>query len=123
MNDLKSRLRNLREQNKLTRKQLGGRISASHDQIYNWETGRGAPDVQTLGKIAAMLRVKTDWLLGKVASPIDPLVPSRPAEASDFFTENIGENFLQAANPAYNRTEKTDNIKIIGKVKKMVRQY
>lgn len=34
-----------------------------------------------------------------------------------------GEVFLQATNPSYNRTEKADNIKIVGKVKKTVREY
>ena len=34
-----------------------------------------------------------------------------------------GEVFLQATNPSYNRTEKADNVKIVGKVKKTVREY
>ena len=34
-----------------------------------------------------------------------------------------GEVFLQATNPSYNRTEKADNVKIVGKVKKTVRDY
>ncbi len=34
-----------------------------------------------------------------------------------------GEVFLQATNPSYNRTEKADNVKIVGKVKQTVRKY
>ena len=75
MNEFKNVLRSLREQKKLTRKELSEFTKASHDQIYNWETGRGEPDASTLSRLAEFFGVTTDYLLGRVSSPTDELVP------------------------------------------------
>lgn len=75
MNEFKNVFRSLREQKKLTRKELSEFTKASHDQIYNWETGRGEPDASTLSRLAEFFGVTTDYLLGRVSSPTDELVP------------------------------------------------
>ena len=75
MSELKIMLRNLRENKKLTRKELSELTKASHDQIYNWETGRGEPDASMLSRLAEFFCVSTDYLLGRVDNPTDELVP------------------------------------------------
>ena len=65
MNDLQSRIRILREENKLTRAEMSEKIRSSHDQIYNWESGRGEPDSDMLKQIAETFSVSVDWLVGK----------------------------------------------------------
>lgn len=92
MNDLKSRLRILRENKKLTRKELSELTSASQDQIYNWETGRGEPDSVSLSRLADFFCITTDYLLGRVSSPADSLVPTT--------TEPLDPNEEQIGNPA-----------------------
>ena len=91
MNEFKNVFRSLREQKKLTRKELSEFTKASHDQIYNWETGRGEPDASTLSRLAEFFGVTTDYLLGRVSSPTDELVPERPATRADFEGEIIGD--------------------------------
>ena len=89
MNEFKNVFRSLREQKKLTRKELSEFTKASHDQIYNWETGRGEPDASTLSRLAEFFGVTTDYLLGRVASPADELVPIT-TEPLDPSIERIG---------------------------------
>ena len=76
MSELSTRLRTLREKKKLTRKELSEFTGASQDQIYNWETGRGEPDSLSLSRLADRFSVTTDYLLGRVDSPTDSLVPT-----------------------------------------------
>lgn len=90
MSELKVRLRNLRENRKLTRKELSEFTKASHDQIYNWETGRGEPDASTLSRLASYFNVTTDYLLGRVSDPHDELVPTT-TEPLDPSIERIGD--------------------------------
>ena len=65
LNDLQSRIRILREESKLTRAEMSEKIRSSHDQIYNWESGRGEPDSEMLKRISDTFNVSVDWLVGK----------------------------------------------------------
>ncbi len=65
MSEFKTIFRNLREEKKLSRKELSELINASQDQIYNWETGRGEPETAMLPRIASFFGVSLEFLFGK----------------------------------------------------------
>ena len=103
MSELSTRLRTLREKKKLTRKELSEFTGASQDQIYNWETGRGEPDSLSLSRLADHFSVTTDYLLGRVDSPTDSLVPAT--------TEPLAPTIERANNPAMD--EILDNLQLM----------
>ena len=105
MSELKVRLRNLREIKKLTRKELSEFTRASHDQIYNWETGRGEPDASTLSRLAEFFGVSTDYLLGRVDNPTDELVTTT--------TEPLDPNAIYMNDPIAD--DIMDNIKLMSR--------
>lgn len=59
------RLRDLRNNLKMTAKELSSKIGYSTNLIYDWEKGRAEPNFKTLTRIAEMFDVSTDYLLGK----------------------------------------------------------
>lgn len=103
MSELSTRLRILREKKKLTRKELSEFTGASQDQIYNWETGRGEPDSLSLSRLADRFGVTVDYLLGRVESPTDSLVPVT--------TEPLDPTIERANNPAMD--EILDNLQLM----------
>ena len=105
MNEFKNVLRSLREQRKLTRKELSEFTKASHDQIYNWETGRGEPDAATLSRLAEFFDVTADYLLGRVDNPTDELAP--------ISTEPLDQNATYMNDPVAD--DIMDNIKLMSR--------
>lgn len=66
---MNSRLREARKQSKYTLKELGKMIGVSEATMSNYETGRREPDSNTLCKLAEILGVSTDYLLGVTPDP------------------------------------------------------
>lgn len=65
-------IKKLREEKKMTQKELSDVISVSDKTISKWETGRGFPDISLLEPLAAALGVSTTELLsGECASNIN----------------------------------------------------
>ena len=58
------RIKQLREENKLTTSELAALFKKSESAIRAWETDRTKPDVDTLIKIAEHFECTTDYLLG-----------------------------------------------------------
>lgn len=67
----------------------------------------------------ALVREQPEVEYGELAVVI---VDGEEGTIKRVFPKN-GEIFLQATNPSYNRTEKANNVKIVGKVKQTVRKY
>lgn len=76
-------------QRKITQKQLGANIGVSEGNVSDWKSGRAAPGIEALAKIADYLGCSTDYLLGRTKEPeemksnIDP----DTAEAINLFAK------------------------------------
>ena len=60
----KIRIRELREEKKMSQEQLAKSLGFKANTISNWERGTREPDVQTIKKLADIFGVSTDYLLG-----------------------------------------------------------
>lgn len=69
MSIISARLRSLRNQKKLTQRQLSSKLQISQSTIALYETGNREPDIDTLQKIADFFDVTTDYLLGRSDDP------------------------------------------------------
>lgn len=58
------RLRELRKSAGLTQQQISGSLHIRQQSYARYESGAGEPNLETLAKIAVMLDVTTDYLLG-----------------------------------------------------------
>lgn len=63
------KLKELREQKKLTQSQVGDYIGAKKSAISLWESGKRQPDKDTLIRLATLFDVTVDYLLGREESP------------------------------------------------------
>ena len=88
---LGNRLRKLRENKDLKQKEAAVALGISSVNLNRYETGKHSPDLETLSRLARFFGVTTDYLLGRVSSPTDELVPERPATPADFTGEIIGD--------------------------------
>lgn len=64
-NFLGAQLRNYRQRNELTQKQLANILYVSDRTVSKWERGAGYPDIDTLKKIAQLLDISLDNLLNE----------------------------------------------------------
>ena len=64
MADFSTRLKELREEYGLTRKELAGKIGAKRGTIAAWEVGR-MPERQAVERLADVFGATTDYLLGR----------------------------------------------------------
>lgn len=62
MNDI---LKQLRNEKKITQRELANLLNLSPSTIAMYETGQRKPDFETLQKIADFFDVSTDYLLGR----------------------------------------------------------
>ena len=76
---LGTRLKILRNQKKLTQKQLAEKINVTHVSISGYESGNRSPDTDTLQRLADFFEVSTDYLLGRTDIPA--LTPQDKDEA------------------------------------------
>ncbi|WP_423189458.1 helix-turn-helix domain-containing protein [Alkalibacterium sp. f15] len=60
-----ARLKQIRQQKKWSQKDLSKRIGVSNVSISGYESGNRYPDTDTLSKLADVLEVSTDYLLGR----------------------------------------------------------
>jgi transcriptional regulator with XRE-family HTH domain len=58
------RLEELRKEKKLSQEELGKRVGLSRFPIIDWEAGRKAPDILPTSKMAVLIGVSLDYLLG-----------------------------------------------------------
>ncbi len=65
MDIFKSRIRELREENRLSLKELGDKIGSSDAAICKWENGITEPKSAYILKLANFFNVSTDYLLGR----------------------------------------------------------
>lgn len=65
MANFKDRLKDLREAARFTQEGLAAKMGVSKGTIGNYETGRRAPDPETLELIADIFNVDVDYLLGR----------------------------------------------------------
>ena len=61
-NFLGKQLRNYRQRNELTQKQLANILYVSDRTVSKWERGAGYPDIDTLKRIAQLLDLSLDNL-------------------------------------------------------------
>lgn len=64
-NFLGKQLRNYRQRNELTQKQLANILYVSDRTVSKWERGAGYPDIDTLKRIAQLLDLSLDNLLNE----------------------------------------------------------
>lgn len=83
LQEFRERLRAVRRQRKLTQEQLAAAVDVSAPAVSQWETGASETDFQTVKRLAQVLNVTTDYLLGDEKQATTPL--SDPPEAwADF---------------------------------------
>ncbi|MCI8602323.1 MAG: helix-turn-helix transcriptional regulator [Oscillospiraceae bacterium] len=59
------RLRQLREENRLTQSELAKRLGITRSSVNAWEMGISVPSTQYIVELAMLYRVSTDYLLGQ----------------------------------------------------------
>lgn len=73
------RMRRLRKGRGLNQKELATEIGVSVDSVRRWERGQRSPDVETLCKMAEVLKTTVSYLSGETDDEF-PLVKSQPVE-------------------------------------------
>ena len=69
MANFKERFNLLFEEADLSQEEFGKLFSVSKGQVFNWRSGRGEPDTETLKLIANKSGVSSDWLIGATNDP------------------------------------------------------
>lgn len=95
------RLRAARQQKKYTQEHLARLLDLGLRQIARYETGKNDPTGDVLRRMADLLEVSTDYLLGRTD---DPIVPAQSGDLTPQEREIIG---------ALRRGEPFEAIKII----------
>lgn len=62
---LGDKIKNLREENKITQSNLAKSLGVSPSTVGMWEQNRRTPDTELLKKISSFFNVSIDYLLGK----------------------------------------------------------
>ena len=65
MADIGSNIRELRNHNDMTQRQLSGYLHITRATLSNYERGNRLPDIYTVVKIADIFKVSVDDLLGR----------------------------------------------------------
>ena len=71
---LAKKLKQLREEQRLTQGALAARFGVTQQAVAKWESGRALPEPKTISRIAGFFNVTADYLLGLTDS-IAPLGP------------------------------------------------
>ena len=64
MDNFSTRLKDLREENNLTLKQLGDAIGVSDIAISRWENNKRTPNIDSLLALCKYFKVSADYLIG-----------------------------------------------------------
>lgn len=67
-----NRMREIRKSRQMTMKELGKAVGVAESTISLYETGKHDPDLLTVGRIADVLDVSVDALLGREENEKDP---------------------------------------------------
>ncbi len=68
MESFGQRLRKVRIENKLTQVALAEKVGAYQSKYRNWESDINEPDLDTINRLADILGVSADWLLGRAGT-------------------------------------------------------
>jgi class 3 adenylate cyclase len=71
LDELGRRIRERREKQGLKQQDIANALQISPQAVSKWERGENAPDLATLGPLARLLGVSTDWLLGVHEAGLD----------------------------------------------------
>ncbi len=58
------RLKEIRNELKLTQKQLAEALNTTDDSVFSWENGRSQPSIEMIRLLCKTLEVTSDYLLG-----------------------------------------------------------
>lgn len=107
------RLKELRENKKLTQSQLGEQIGAKKSAISLWESGKRQPDQDTLIRLAALFGVSVDYLLGRETTDQMTVTREGPIEVIRFDgTKKDGKSNMLAAIFAELETMSEEDLKV-----------
>lgn len=65
MSIFQARFNMLFDEAELSQEEFGKLFGASKGQVFNWRSGRGEPDSETMREIAKTCNVSVSWLLGE----------------------------------------------------------
>lgn len=87
--EFKDRLKKLREEKNLTRKELADKLQLTYWALSKYETGERFPDPETLNKIADFFNVSLDYLMGRtdIKDPIANIAAHRTNGYDEPLTE------------------------------------
>lgn len=57
-------LKRARESSKMTQQEVADKLSTSRSNITKYEIGTLEPNIETIGMLAELYNVSTDWLFG-----------------------------------------------------------
>ena len=99
MNVFKDRLKLLRENKKISNKELADALNVDVATISNYESGRRNPKNETLLQLADFFNVSIDYLLGRTD---DEQVAIYRSEYKDLPLEiQVDKNYLSKLTPVY----------------------
>ena len=96
-----ARLKELREDRKISQKQLAEILRVSQQTVAKWETEKATPNPQTVVKLANILQVSADYLLGNTAEksfePTDEDIKFALFHGADDITDEMYEEVKRYA--------------------------
>lgn len=105
MATFKERFNMLFDESELSQEEFGKKFNASKGQVYNWRSGRGEPDSETMKQIALSCAVSLSWLHGETDERKriqDLSIPS----IQQFFDERIKETLNEEEKNAFEEIKK-----------------
>jgi transcriptional regulator with XRE-family HTH domain len=71
MNILGARIKRLRNENKMTQKQLSEKLSISESAVGMYERNEREPSFEIVSKLSELFKVTSDYLIGRTNTPND----------------------------------------------------
>lgn len=99
------RIKELRKQAGLSQVGLANLLKVTQQAVGKWETGRSAPDHETLSKLSEHFNVSIDFLLGNVVAavcdeyPIPIIGTVKAGFGALAFEEDYGTEYAKVKNP------------------------
>ena len=80
MDNFGERLAALRKERGMSQEELAEKLQLTRQTISKWETGASTPDLELLARLAELLDISVDGMLGREVRPVakkkmDPFVP------------------------------------------------
>ena len=105
MATFKERFNTLFDESDLSQEEFGKKFNASKGQVYNWRSGRGEPDSETMKQIALSCAVSLSWLHGETNDRrriSDLSIPSM----QQFFDEKVKNSLTDEEKIAFEEIKK-----------------